>query len=312
MKVLFIADIHIKLGQKNVPKDWQKNRYRMLFDKIYDASIEIPLTVLGGDIFDRMPNLEELELYFEMLPCLASNHTIIFDGNHEATKRGQTFMHKLKRVSEKMNPNIEILTESCERNGIDFIPYTELRNFDPSNFNNETLCTHVRGEIPPHVKPEISLEKFDRWRTVLAGDLHSYSNCQRNILYPGSPLSTSFHRNKSEFGAIVFDTDTHDHSWFSFDLPQLIRKTVQSEEDMVKTDFDHTIYEIEGNISDLSKVKDNELLDKKVSNKIVDAKLNLSETKTIDEELRLFLEEVVNLPKDEIDGIIGTYHDYVT
>lgn len=312
MKIMFLADLHIKLGQKNVPKDWQKNRYRMLFDKIAEESIEFPLLVLGGDIFDKMPNIEELELYFELVSACQAKNTIIFDGNHEATKRGETFMHKLKSVTERMNSSVEVLTESCERFGIDFIPYTDLKSFTLDSFNNDILCTHVRGEIPPYVKPEIDLSKFERWKTVLAGDLHSYSNCQRNILYPGSPLSTSFHRNKSKFGFIVFDTDTHAHWWHDLDLPQLIRKTVQSEEEMIPTEYDHTIYELEGNVSDLAKIKDNDLLDKKVSNKKVEASLNLSETKTIDEELRLFLTEVVNLPKEEVDEVIGIYYDYAT
>jgi hypothetical protein len=36
---------------------------------------------------------------------------------------------------------------------------------------------------------------------------------------------------------------------------------------MVQTEFDHTIYEIEGDVSDLSSIKNSELLDKKVIKK---------------------------------------------
>ena len=69
MKILFSADWHIKLGQKNVPVDWQKNRFRQLFSSIaevYEAE-NCSMLIIGGDIFDKMPSMEELELYFEFL-----------------------------------------------------------------------------------------------------------------------------------------------------------------------------------------------------------------------------------------------------
>ena len=36
--------------------------------------------------------------------------------------------------------------------------------------------------------------------------------------------------------------------WDEFHLPQLIRKTIKNAEDMIPTDYNHTIYEIEGDI----------------------------------------------------------------
>ena len=35
MKILFSADWHIKVGQKNVPREWQINRYKQLFEKLW-------------------------------------------------------------------------------------------------------------------------------------------------------------------------------------------------------------------------------------------------------------------------------------
>ena len=64
------------------------------------------------------------------------------------------------------------------------------------------LFTHVRGEIPPHVVPEVDLERFDKFKTVFAGDLHAHENTQRNIVYPGSPMTTSFHRNEVQLQVI--------------------------------------------------------------------------------------------------------------
>ena len=52
MKILFSADWHIKLGQKNVPREWQVNRYKMLFEKLHVLEELVDLHIIGGDVFD--------------------------------------------------------------------------------------------------------------------------------------------------------------------------------------------------------------------------------------------------------------------
>ena len=310
MKVLFTADWHIKLGQKNVPIEWQKNRYKMLFRKIADLQPTVDLIIIGGDIFDKMPSLEELELYFWFLP-LINTWTLIYDGNHEATKRGQTFLSKLDHATSSINEKVVIVEGSTNLNGIDFIPYTHLKEVKNIKPKSSILCTHVRGEIPPHVKPEIDLSLLDKWEVVLAGDLHAYENSQRNIIYPGSPLSTSFHRNPVTNGIILFDTVTLKHEFVPLGLPQLIRKTVEHQEEAIPTDYDHTIYEITGNIMDLAGIDTSaEHIDKKVIQKNTEKTLDL-ENKTISEELVEYLTRIQKLPKNSIEDILQVYHDYV-
>jgi len=53
MKILFTADWHINLRKRHVPKEFQVDRYRKLFDEL--AKIECDTMVLGGDIFDKIP-----------------------------------------------------------------------------------------------------------------------------------------------------------------------------------------------------------------------------------------------------------------
>ena len=310
MKILFTADLHIKLGQKNVPRKWQRNRYRLLFKEIHKLEEKADLLILGGDIFDRLPTIEELEHYFLLIKDIKIP-TIIYPGNHEMTTKKKSFLSNLKDVSLSINSNIEIITESCNRYGLDIIPYNDIKTFIPKNFSSDILCTHVRGAILPHVKPEIDLKKLNRWKIVLAGDLHAYSNSQRNILYPGSPLSTSFHRKPITNGVILFDTETKVHRWVDLKLPQLIRKTVQSEKEMIKTSYDHTIYELEGDIQALAKVNiDNDLLDKKIINKNTEAKINLKDL-TIIQELELYLKTILNLKDKNIHHILGVYRDTI-
>ena len=65
--ILFTADWHIKLGQKNVPKEWQTNRFRMLFKKVLLDATNADCIIIGGDVFDRMPSIEELSLFLEFV-----------------------------------------------------------------------------------------------------------------------------------------------------------------------------------------------------------------------------------------------------
>ena len=81
--ILFTADWHIKLGQKNVPLPWACSRYELFFQQLKELEPKIDLHIIGGDLFDRMPSMDELTLYFDFVKGVGVK-TIIFDGNHEA------------------------------------------------------------------------------------------------------------------------------------------------------------------------------------------------------------------------------------
>jgi len=311
MKIMYTADWHLKLGQKNVPKDWALNRYSILFKELYKLEKQVDMHVIGGDLFDRVPNLEELELYFDFVKGVGIR-TLIYPGNHEALKKTTTFLTNLKEVTTSINPLVEIVDDYMSIENIDIIPYNRLKEFNPDDFSGNVLMTHVRGEIPPHVHPEVNLDKFERWKVVLAGDLHSHDNCQKNIVYPGSPVTTSFHRNPVDTGVILFDSATLDWSWLTIRMPQLLRQTVSHPDQMIKTGFHHTIYELEGDVTDLSKIDgDTELLDKKVVKRSTEIALDLLECKTVEEELFEYLTQVLELNEKKVKNILGVYHDYI-
>jgi len=313
--ILFTADWHIKLGQKNVPVNWALVRYQEFFDKIYELEKECNMHIIGGDLFDRLPNMEELELYFSFIRRVKIP-TIIYDGNHEATKKHKTFFTQLKQVSRDINPLINVVDISYidPDLGYGILPYADLhrKNILDHFDTTKPLFTHVRGEIPPHVKPEIDLDLLEDFPVVFAGDLHSHSNCQRNIVYPGSPMTTSFHRNKVKTGYLLINENDWSWMWEEFRLPQLIRKTVSSEDEMIPTEFDHTIYEIEGDMHELSSVKNSELLDKKVVVRKSEASLIMDKDMSIQEELVEYLTYILEIKPEKISEIIGTYNDYTT
>ena len=313
--ILFTADWHIKLGQKNVPVNWALVRYQEFFDQIYELEKECNMHIIGGDLFDRLPNMEELELYFSFIRRVKIP-TIIYDGNHEATKKNKTFFSQLKQVSRDINPLINVVDISYvdEDLGYGILPYADLHRKGAIDHFDKTkpLFTHVRGEIPPHVKPEINLDLLEDFPVVFAGDLHSHSNTQRNIVYPGSPMTTSFHRSKVKTGYLLINENNWDWMWEEFRLPQLLRKTVATEAEMIPTEYDHTIYEIEGDIQDLATVKNSELLDKKVVKRKSEATLIMDKEMSIQEELSEYLTYILEINPEKIPDIIGTYNDYTT
>ena len=269
--ILFTADWHIKLGQKNVPKDWALNRYGLFFEQIHSLETQCEMHIIGGDLFDRLPSMEELELYFSFIREVGIP-TIIYDGNHEATKKHKTFFTQLKQVTR--------------------------------------LFTHVRGEIPPHVKPEVDLDRFEDFPIVFAGDLHAHSNSQRNIVYPGSPMTTSFHRSEVKTGYILINPEDWSWMWDAFELPQLIRKTVADPSEMLPTDYHHTIYELEGDMQDLANVKNSDLLDKKVVKRNTEATLIMDKEMSIQEELVEYLTYILEISENKISDIVGVFNDY--
>ena len=285
----------------------------MFFEQVYEVEKQCSMHIIGGDIFDRLPSMEELELYFSFIRKVQIP-TIIYDGNHEATKKNKTFFTQLKQVSRDINPLINIVDISYidEDLGYGILPYADLhKKGSIDHFDTRMpLFTHIRGEIPPHVKPEIDLDLLADFPVVFAGDLHAHSNTQRNIVYPGSPMTTSFHRARVKTGYLLIDERDWSWMWEEFKLPQLIRQTVSDPNDMVATDYDHTIYEIEGDIHDLAAIKNSDLLDKKVVKRNTEASLIIHKDMTIEQELVEYLTYILEISPDKIPDILGTYNDY--
>lgn len=311
--ILFTADLHIKIGQKNVPVDWAANRYALFIEQMIEAEKGCDLHIMGGDIFDKMPSVEELEIYFDMVRA-CTIRTLIYAGNHEATKKGKTFFTRLKRVTNALNPLVTVIDTIYEEENFTIVPYEfiHVKGVWDKLDKSKALFSHIRGAIEPHVKPEIDLDLIADFPVVFLGDLHSHSNCQRNLVYPGSPMVTSFHRHSVDTGYIIIDDkDLTSWTWKPFNLPQLIRKTVTDPAEMVATFPDHTIYEIEGSVVDLGGVKNTDLLDKKLVKRSTDTTLILDKDMTIEDELVEYFRYVLELSEDQIQEAISTYHDYV-
>jgi DNA repair exonuclease SbcCD nuclease subunit len=295
MAKIVIADLHIKLGQKNVPKAWQTNRFMMLAEKLNTAKELLGATalIIAGDLLDVAdPSLEEVGLMYDFLSALAFKELILIPGNHEmVSKQEDSYLYIEKLLSSL---KVKVIRKFETYKGVDFIPYNIIKDEWPAP-QSKVCITHVRGEIPPHVKPEIDLDKFNAYTWVISGDLHSYTNSQRNLLYPGSPMTTSFHRNRaSGSNGFIFLSDQLVPSWHELDLPQLIRKTVTDPALIVADKYDHVIYEVEGSMEELKNLQGSELLDKKVVTG-VSAPATLNMTGDLLEEVEEYLTSILRI-----------------
>ena len=299
--MLFCADEHVLFRRKGVPADFERARYSKLFNNLLNLSTNPNCVAVchGGDCFDRAPTIQETALVVRYLNAVIKP-TYIISGNHEQIKKDTTFLSELTNMVT--NPLVKVISNYATYNiggkSVDFIPFNRLKQFEKegnTELNSELLITHVRGCIPPHVTPEVDLNIFDRWKLVLAGDLHSHSNSQRNIIYPGSPLTTSFYRNRPEKGILKVDLGTLDIEFIDLNLPALIKLTVASKDDIVEnTSQDFIAYDIVPKVEAIIEAKEDTVFHKESSREdAILAVLDAEESKK---------QEVINLYVNIIRG----------
>jgi DNA repair exonuclease SbcCD nuclease subunit len=312
-KILSSADWHINLHKKKIPYEWQYARFKSLFSRLQALEKQCDVHVIAGDLFDRKPEPDEVCLALSYLNA-AAIPTLLIPGNHEATRKGETFLSHFTQDYAINNPLVYIATSNkrIELAGLSFMcfPYGSVQTNQLPEFNeNDILVTHIRGEVPPHISAEFDFELLRPWKLVLLGDLHFRHKYQDyNIYYPGSPLNTTFDRDASrEYGVDIVDINSLDEYSVNFvdlQLPKLIRKTVKAGEPLVASDYNHVIYEVVGSIDQISKVERSDLLDKKLIEKpSSNATLDLK-NKTLVQELELYLQQ---LKISDVDAIINEF-----
>jgi len=308
-KILCSADWHINLHKKKVPYEWQVGRFREMFRKLIALEQRMDVHVIAGDIFDTKPQPDEISLFLSYINSVTIP-TIIIPGNHEATRKGETFFEHLTEKNAIKNPHVQVFTRNarCDAGGLSFqlFPYGEVQTDNlPPYQAGDILVTHIRGEVPPHITPEYDFSRLSPWGLCLLGDLHfNHRYGDTNCYYPGSPLNTTFDRDENrEYGVDIYeviDSTNYTREFYNLDLPKLVRRTIQAGDSMTPDDRHHVVYEVKGNIDQLSKVERSDLLDKKVVEKPVeDATLDLK-NKTIYEELEIYLNHIKVADVDKV------------
>ena len=301
MKILHSADWHILLHKKKVPYKWQVNRFKTMFRKLLALEQQCDVHIISGDVFDKKPEPDEVCLFLSYINSV-NIPTYIIPGNHEATKKGETFLEHFTLENAITNSNVHLITKNKRvQEGsafFQFFPYGEMQidNLPTKKHEKDILVTHIRGEVPPHITPEYDFEKLRPWNLILLGDLHfAHKYLDYPAYYPGSPLNVTFDRDdKRKYGINIITVYTSKEFTFKVDfidlkLPKLLRKTISVNDDMKSDSINYIIYEVTGSIDELSKIENSELLDKKIASQpIENSKLNLK-NKSLIEELELYL-----------------------
>jgi DNA repair exonuclease SbcCD nuclease subunit len=298
IKILSSADWHVNLHKKKVPYDWQTNRFQLMFDKMRNLESSCDVHIIAGDLFDKKPEPDEICLVLSYLNSVTIP-TYIIPGNHEATKKGETFWEHFTLENTINNPNVRVFTRNSRAvlgsQGFCFFPYGSVQTDSLTPYvDGDILVTHIRGEVPPHITAEYDFSRLGLWGLCILGDLHfNHRYHDTNCYYPGSPLNTTFDRDDSrEYGVDIFsviDSRNYTRSFVDLKLPKLIRRTIKVGESMVASIYDHVMYEVTGTIDELSRVEKSDLLDKKMVEKpSSDSTLDLK-NKSIFEELEMYL-----------------------
>ena len=273
INILVSADWHINLHAKKVPKNWQINRFRLLFNNLFELEKSIDIHIVAGDIFDKKPQEDEVCLFLEWAHKV-TKLTYIITGNHDATKRGESFLESFKNEKVINNSLVKIITINervlFQNQGFQFFPYGNVQTDQlPSYHEGDILVTHIRGEVLPHITPEYDFEKLKQWKLILLGDLHfNHQYKQYPAYYPGSPMNVVFDRDENrEYGVNLINFESinkYEVQFLPLKLPKLIRRTIKVGEKMITDGFNHIVYELTGSVDELAKVEKNDLLDKKL------------------------------------------------
>ena len=300
-KILCSADWHIILHKKKVPYDWQVNRFREMFRKLIALEQSCDVHIIAGDIFDKKPEPDEICLFLSYINSVTIP-TYIIPGNHEATRKGESFFEYFTQENAIKNENVTVFTRngraSVGEANFCFFPYGEMQNNNlPQYHRGDILVTHIRGEVPPHISPEYDFSRLSPWGLCLLGDLHfNHRYGDTNCYYPGSPLNTTFDRDDTrEYGVDIYDfnsTRTFVRRFHNLNLPKLIRRTIVAGEPMPTDAKNHVIYEVKGSLDELAKIENTELLDKKMVEKPADDSTLDLKGKTIYEELEIYLNHI--------------------
>ena len=300
-KILCSADWHILLHKKKVPYTWQTARFKSMFAKLLDLEKDCDVHIIAGDIFDKKPEPDEICLFLSYINSV-SIPTYIIPGNHEATRKGESFFEHFNEDNAIKNENVHLFTRNGRatvgKTSFQFYPYGEMQLDNlPTYVNDDILVTHIRGEVPPHITPEYDFSRLSPWGLCLLGDLHfNHRYGDTNCYYPGSPLNTTFDRDElREYGVDIFDVvDSRNYTreFYDLKLPKLIRRKIAVGEEMRPDSFHHVVYEVTGSLDQLAKMENSELLDKKMVEKPAEESTLDLKNKTIYEELEIYLKHI--------------------
>lgn len=277
-KWIISGDIHIKVS-KDLPLDWQMNRYRELWQTYLDLCKEHrAMLILAGDVFhNAKPNMFEVQLFLELSEMIktANIHTFLLSGNHENIGNGKTtydfFQPALPRETFIYEGDAEAFQSYVcfeSKTNFNLVGHHQLAKYiarPPEHRwsplgkgNRKVLITHVRPDVNQFIKEEVDVAALvDDCDICFAGDIHLDLSIMGKVHFTNSPLNTHFELQPHS-GCILLEATPDDLKWsrIPLDLPNLIQITTDVYN--IPTDLDPKHFyriEVTGQSSDLRQLQ---------------------------------------------------------
>lgn len=273
-KFICTGDIHLWL-RRDVPEEWQINRYRLLCQELislcrqHDAAL-----IIAGDFFEKSdPTQEEVHEGLVFLRTLRQADITVWliTGNHETIANNEdTFCYLDAGHGKTIDINYSRdglsyinypddtqlhLVNHCNLKGYPRMTLEELNGEYEVGVKHHILVTHFRCNYNMFVKEELNVaELIAPYDLCIAGDIHdSYQDGK--LIYTNTPLNKEFLKEESVNNGVLLltiDKGTHTVSRIPVSLPSLIQVTVGAGDKMPhfnKTDFYRV--EVTGNLTAL-------------------------------------------------------------
>jgi DNA repair exonuclease SbcCD nuclease subunit len=272
------ADIHLWI-KKDVPEEWQVNRYMQLFESLINLCKEHDAGLfIAGDFFERAdPTQEEIQLalvFFRQLKE-AGIRVYLISGNHETLREAKSDSDLGECTFDYLDAGLNKTLDICYGAGgslfalnkedcaFHFVNYHNLRQFAKKTRTKKELqdggsklnilVTHFRCTVNQFIKEEVDVEALiEPFDLCIAGDIHQPLTVGK-LVYTNNPINKEFER-EVECGVVLLSIHqgTFEVRRIPMNLPALRQINIKADEplpELNKTDFYRV--EIEGTIDQL-------------------------------------------------------------
>jgi DNA repair exonuclease SbcCD nuclease subunit len=271
MRILVIGDIHGKISQFNVFRDFLSWSAKLARDQKVDCVVNLGDTFHNHAVL-RSEIMTEFRYHVESIGC----DYIYVVGNHDCYKPDDMKYHALQGLSGVKN--LIIADEHMAWNGMSFVPYTHNRDHFPKKLQSIAFCHQSfvgsnYGSIvadPNHIST-VNADEVD-CQLIYSGHIHLRQEFGK-VRYPGSPFSWSASDVDQVKGIVVFDTETLEEEFFRSPCPMWHKITLFTDDQpleklaqkLFNKNQDHFVIEIFG-----TKASIHSLLDSKQYKKIIE------------------------------------------
>ena len=206
MNYIVSGDLHISV-KKDLPLEWQLNRYRLLFRTYRDlCHLHNAELVLTGDLaHNAKPNLHESSLLLELFLFMEESKVVthIIAGNHENMGAAGTTLDYFKPAIDNCSfvnyyAHIHIIRPDPQT-AVAFVGHNKLNEWGADSWlaykqpYTKVIFSHFRPTVNQFIKEEINVSKFlDTADIVFASDIHMPLDYSDKLIYTNAPVNTHF------------------------------------------------------------------------------------------------------------------------